>query len=155
MLVQKRDASGVAIASQYRMCPQFCHSWFQSCTNTSLHSQFHNNENPFCESVMDSNENITVSLTSYNCFNSEGPNMCDGSIKEASPHKRANTIYFIATCIVLGSIALFLTGAIIFTSLRSSTGRKAPDGPDNDSAGAPLLRGDGLNAPHGDGSLNM
>lgn len=97
---------------------------------------------------MDSNLNITVSLTDYNCFNSEGPNMCDGGIKEASPHKRANTIYFVVTCVVLGSLALILVGVIIVTTLKPKN-----NGNDDDDEGAPLTQGDSY-APHGGRSVN-
>ena len=35
-----------------------------------------------------------------------------------SPHRRANTIYFIVTCVVLGGIALVIMGAIAVASFR-------------------------------------
>ena len=50
--MQKANAAGRATQSVYRMCPQFCHSWFTSCVNTTLAAKYNNNENPFCEAVV-------------------------------------------------------------------------------------------------------
>ena len=91
-----------------RLCPQFCSGWWDSCVNTTLANDYHNHANSFCKAMLDADDGVSVQLTADNCFFAEGPNLCDGSIKNVTPAAKNSHMWFIVTVLVLGVLAILL-----------------------------------------------